>query len=426
LPLVSSSVDGTLDAITNASDVYELHVRSGHRVTFSLTGASANFVLNVFGRDAASTSANPKATGLTESSVDYLPQATGSVFVQVRSAAGASGDYTLTHTIAPVPDPDDDIPGVAPVGTTVTGALDAVGDTDDVYAVTLQEGQGITVGLTGEPYTDFDAYLFSRAASSVTTVTGLVAGSAEDGSTESFSYSVPAGWAGTYYIDAAAYLGGGAYTLTYRTGSTTRLSMSAPTTCGWSGSATVSGRLTTTVEGKPVPGRSVKVWASTDKNHWTKVASASTDGWGNWKASVKPKRRTYYIAEFEGDPLSAGAAYTYSESALKTITPRAYLTRPYAPTTTYRNRTWTATGLLRPKHTNRARTVKIVCYRYQNKKWVARKTVYATNYNISQYTTKYQRKISLPYRGKWKLVASVPGDSIHVATKSSARYVTVK
>lgn len=427
LPLVTSPVHGTLNAAAgDDSDVYEIHVLSGERVTFTLTGApGTDFRVEVFAREASSISNGPMATGAAGAPVAFSPQATGSVFVRVRAIAGA-GDYTLSHAIATVPHADDEIPGVVPVGTTVTGVLDAVGDTDDVYAVTLQEGQGLTVGLTGEPYTDFDAYLFSPAASSVHTMTGLVAGAAEDGSTESFSYSVPAGWAGRYYVDAAAYLGGGAYTLTYRIGSTTRLSLSAPTTCAWSGSAAVSGRLTTAIEGKPVPGRVVRVWASTDMNHWAQVASSGTDAWGNWSTSVKPKRRTYYIAEFEGDPLSSGGVFTYSESDLKTITPRAYLTRPYAPNTTYRNRTWTASGFLRPKHTNRARTVKIVCYRLQNNKWVARKSLYTINNTVSQYTTKYQAKVSLPYRGKWKLVASVPGDSLHVATKSSARYVTVK
>ena len=50
----------------------------------------------------------------------------------------------------------------------------------------------------------------------------------------------------------------------------------------------------------------------------------------------------------------------------------------------------------------------------------------AKNYSQRATATKYSTSIVLPYKGKWKLVASTPDDGYHAATTSAATYVTVR
>jgi hypothetical protein len=435
-PSRTGSVTGTLDAATaDKSDVYELHLTAGQKASFELdVPPGADYRLRVYAKGAASlASSTPVAiSGAGDpSTVIYPTSASGSCYVRVEALAGL-GDYTLGFQVEDIAAPDNEIPGVVTLadGATVTGTLDQSGDIDDVYRVALSAGQGLTASLSGMEFgSDFDLWAFAPDASSVNTFTGLIAGSVEDGvQEERVSFSVPdAASAGVYYLDPRVYVGGGSYTLTVKKGSTSKISITAPATCAWSGTATVSGKLLA-YSGTPISGRPVDVWESTDPTNphsWTPVDFAETDATGFWSASVTPKRRTWYVASFEGD---ASGAYTYSESAATAITPRAYLTRPYAPTSTYRNRTWTAYGYLRPKHPSGDHSVKISCYRWStaSHKWVLKKTAYATNYTYTAYTTKYKKTLSLPYRGKWKLVASIAGDMTHVATSSSARYVTIK
>ena len=83
-----------------------------------------------------------------------------------------------------------------------------------------------------------------------------------------------------------------------------------------------------------------------------------------------------------------------------TVTPRAYLTRPYAPKTVYRNRSFSVRGYLKPRHTSGARNVKVTAYRADSGVWR-----YAKNYNYGSYT-QYKTSLSLPYKGRWKLVAT--------------------
>lgn len=425
--MVASSVDGTLDSVSDADDVYEVHVLAGSALTCTLTAdPGTDFRLELFSRTATSTEATPVASSVGGVAT-YLPAASGSVFVRVRAITG-SGAYSLAYGTEYTPDPDDEIPGTAAASTVLTGTLDRAGDFDDVYAVHLEAGQGITVGLTSVDHSDFDLLLYSPEAESVNSMTGLVAWSGNDmGIPEELSFSAME--AGTYYLDAKAYVGGGQYTLTYKTGNASKLSISGPSTCAWSGSATVSGNLSSST-GVGLAHRIVHVWASTDYTssdpHWSIVSASYTDLTGHWQTSVNPKRKTWYVAQFSGDSIAASDPYPYSESVAKIITPRAYLTRPTVPRTAYRNRSWTSYGYLRPKHTTGLHSVKISCYRYENKKWVKRRTYYALNYYASPYTTKYKRKMSLPYSGKWKLVASVTGNTTHVATNSYPRYVTVK
>ncbi len=434
-PSKAGSVGGTLDVVTDQSDVYELYLSAGQRADFELdVPAGADYRLKVYGKGAASlANSTPVAVSGAGDPVftSYATDASGSCYVRVEALAGA-GHYTLGFRVEDTDAPDNEIPGIVTLAgsTTAAGTLDQSGDRDDVYRVSLSVGQGLTATLSGTEFgADFDLWAFSPQAASVDSIAALVAGSVEEGSNpEWLSFSVSdAVSGGVYYIDPRVYVGGGSYQLTVEPGLASKLSISAPATCAWSKTASVSGRLLA-YAGTPISNRPVDVWKSTDPANpqsWTQVAYDMTDSTGRWKITVAPKRKTWYRASFEGD---RSATYTASESAAKTITPRAYLTRPYAPKSVGRAKYWTAYGYLRPKHATGGKYVKIRCYRWStaHHKWVLKKTTYATNYYYSKYTTKYKKKLSLPSRGKWKLSASVPGDTTHAATTSYSRYVTVK
>ncbi|PGV53326.1 hypothetical protein COD92_06960 [Bacillus sp. AFS037270] len=111
---------------------------------------------------------------------------------------------------------DNDIPGIAFPGTSVTNTLSSTTDLDDVYSINLVKGQKITVTLSGATGTDFDIYLYNSTATTVKSSANIVAYSEKAAtSSETFTYTAPAD--GKYYLDVYAYKGAGSYTATLKT-----------------------------------------------------------------------------------------------------------------------------------------------------------------------------------------------------------------
>ncbi|QIZ05623.1 S8 family serine peptidase [Priestia megaterium] len=111
---------------------------------------------------------------------------------------------------------DNDIPGVAFPGTSVSNTVSATTDLDDVYSINLVKGQKITVTLSGATGTDFDIYLYNSAATTVKSSANIVAYSEKAAtSSETFTYTAPND--GKYYLDVYAYKGAGSYTATLKT-----------------------------------------------------------------------------------------------------------------------------------------------------------------------------------------------------------------
>lgn len=137
--------------------------------------------------------------------------------------AAPRGFLSLTSALAPAMAPADsrlfeadaNIAGaVALPASPVRDLLDASSDVRDVYSVALGVGQKITLSLTGSDGTDMRLSLFGPGATDVTT-DSPVAVTGGPGYPQAVVYTVPAGKAGTYYVDAAAMAGSGNYTLTY-------------------------------------------------------------------------------------------------------------------------------------------------------------------------------------------------------------------
>jgi len=204
-------------------------------------------------------------------------------------------------------------------------------------------------------------------------------------------------------------------TLTYAT-ITTNASI-----VNYGGSASLTVRLKDS-DGVAVTGKSMKIYTSPDKIHWTywKTVSVAT---GTTSFPVAPTNKTYYQTRFLGD----NDYVAHTSVVAPSVTPKVYLTTPTAPSYTYLGRTFTSVSYLKPKHTTGTYPVKIMCYRYESGKWVYRKYFMAKASNPTGSTsTKCSAAVKLPYRGKWRIRA-YHVDALHAATYSSAvRTVIVK
>jgi Tol biopolymer transport system component len=143
---------------------------------------------------------------------------------------------------------------------------------------------------------------------------------------------------------------------------------------------------------------------------------------------------------------SSGRVVTYSSDATNLVAddlnnhadffttvlpaPRVKLANAVAPTSVYAGRYFTAYAVIRPRHTAGTYPARIYRYRYVSGRW--RPYGYSnakasSGGTITDPWSKCSAAIRLPYRGRWRLRAYAPGDSLHAATWSSAyRYVTVK
>lgn len=111
---------------------------------------------------------------------------------------------------------DDNIPGSELTTSPVTGALDAAGNSHDVYFLYLEQGVSVDFALTGDPGTDFRLRMFDSTASDVSSTTGLVAESPGGGYSQTIKGDAPA--TGYYMVDVEAVSGSGTYMLTWSYG----------------------------------------------------------------------------------------------------------------------------------------------------------------------------------------------------------------
>jgi len=186
----------------------------------------------------------------------------------------------------------------------------------------------------------------------------------------------------------------------------------------YKGKSTISGVLTATATGHRIEGRPValKYYSGSALKTW---ATKNTDKYGKVAFDVYPTNKTTYRLQF------TSTEYQSRLTSSVSVTPRVSLTTPRRPSSAKRNRTFTTYGYLSPRHTQYTYPVKVIAYRYQSGRWVARKTFKAKAYNDTR-GTKYVAKVSLPYTGKWKLRANAPSDSLHYSTWTAyTRYFRV-
>jgi hypothetical protein len=88
----------------------------------------------------------------------------------------------------------------------------------------------------------------------------------------------------------------------------TALSVAAPATIAAGRPATVSGRLTDTTAGAPIPGATVRICQRTVVSSSTACTSVTTDGNGTAGLVVHPRIATVYWLGYDGSPVLAAAA----------------------------------------------------------------------------------------------------------------------
>lgn len=212
--LPASPATGSLDVATDAHDVFSVSIPAGQRLVLSLTGdAGSDFDMNLFAPDATTIFAPAEpivyaSTGEYPETLTYDSTSTATYFLDLE-AWGGTGAYTLTWEIVTTPpaDADDSLPGVALPASPVAGTLSDASDTDDVYSVDLTAGQTLNVQLTGDTDTEFFLYLLGPDA--VSLESAPLAFSADAAYPEKISYTATVD--GTYYLDAYANFGSGAY-----------------------------------------------------------------------------------------------------------------------------------------------------------------------------------------------------------------------
>ncbi|PGM56088.1 S8 family serine peptidase [Bacillus sp. AFS053548] len=107
---------------------------------------------------------------------------------------------------------DNDTPGIPLDKSVLNGSLDSKNDKNDVYAISLKEGQGITFSLNGQTGSDFDLYVYNESASSVNNKNGMVAYSENiNSSKEKINFIAPR--TGIYFVNVYDYNGSGNYKL---------------------------------------------------------------------------------------------------------------------------------------------------------------------------------------------------------------------
>lgn len=211
IPLGVSPVAGTLTQSSDMNDVYRVYLEAGKTITARVSGnAGTNVDLFLFSPGTANVSSHgvavAQAVGVSyPDSFDYTVPTTGTYYLDAY-AAGGSGAYQLTVAS------DDEIPGVPIMSSPITGTLSSTTDADDVFAVHLDHGDVLQASVSGPLGSDYRLFLYAPGADSVWTDTpvGGVTGGVYP---RAFQYSA---WrSGTYYLDAYAYSGTGAYTITY-------------------------------------------------------------------------------------------------------------------------------------------------------------------------------------------------------------------
>jgi len=147
-------------------------------------------------------------------------KATGKQLSALQGKVGSgkliSAKNALSSLAPPPAASDDDIPGI-PFQKAARDLLDASTDPNDVFSVSLGEGETLNLSLTGKAGTDFDLYVYSPDAKTVNSGEEIVAYSENVGtSDERIEFTAPT--AGTYYINAFAYAGSGSYSLWTKSG----------------------------------------------------------------------------------------------------------------------------------------------------------------------------------------------------------------
>jgi hypothetical protein len=180
------------------------------------------------------------------------------------------------------------------------------------------------------------------------------------------------------------------------------------------------------------PGATLRLQSSADGVTWadagTLVASAASPGVAS--TTLRQTRSLKYRLVFDGDATWNEDTYRPATSAAITVAYAPRLTTPSCPSRVKRKRRFTVTAYVSAPVPNRSAVVTYSFQRYQKVsgryKYVTRKSVRLKGSVYTSSTLRYRITTSLPYSGKWRVVASYSGAPMHANLTSGYRYFTVK
>lgn len=324
-----------------------------------------------------------------------------------------------------------------PVSVTTPGAPAPPVARDDAYEV----DQGKTLAVSAPGVLGNDESQASRSAAlGVAPSQGALTLTTEG----SFTYTPPAGWSGTVSfsyraVSQSVYSEPASVTIVVHpiapppapptpppaeaapSATSIALTSLSRTLSRYGDSFMMSGRLES--GGKPLPGmRVVLQTAAGPAGPFTDTTiTKATAADGGFSLSHLPRSKTFYRVLFAGQ----SDVVLGSTSAVRSATPKAFVGTPVAPTTMRSSRASAVYGYLKPRHVAGSYPVRVYRYRYVGGKWKSYGYVKAKASTYSTYS-KYTTSLKLPYRGRWKIRAYHPADSVHAAGWSGFDYVTVK
>jgi len=239
-----------------------------------------------------------------------------------------------------------------------------------------------------------------------------------------FTYAPVRGWTGadkfTYACTDGASVSNDA-TVTVQTWSPTRAALSVDhSTPAYDGATTLRATLKT-LKGTAVRGQRVVFEARRTNGSWYSVGSAVTGDTGVAALRLSGVRSAIRLRARSSWTDTYGAA----GSSWLTVTPHVYLSKPSAPATVKRSRSFSVSGYLKPRFSAGSKPVKLKFYRRQSGKWVHKKSVWVKVKNYSTYS-KYAGSVTLTSRGSWRVRAYRPASATRAATYSGYRYFKVK
>lgn len=215
--LPASPATGAVDASTDTDDVYAFSLVAGEKIEVTLTATGIGDIdLRLFGPGTTDIGTEVPVASNTGNGnpkvVLYTATQTGVFYADVRAESG-SATYALDYRIVGNDPSDDDIPGKPIPASPVAGTLARGVDNDDVFSVYLERGDRLTASLQGAEGTDFDLYLFPPGATTVNYPSEWLDASATEVYPDVVSFTALT--SGTYYLDAYAASGSGAYAISW-------------------------------------------------------------------------------------------------------------------------------------------------------------------------------------------------------------------
>ncbi|MDI6901344.1 MAG: cell wall-binding repeat-containing protein [Anaerosomatales bacterium] len=208
--LPSPVISGSVDAATDAWDVFSFRAAPGERIVVDAAPTSATSTLDIrlvlWGPGATSVGSlslqesDFYGAGSEEWICYTIPGSApkGTYYLGINAFAG-SGGYEAVWTIDSRS--DGNIPGVTmPMGSFV-GDVDTVYDADDVFAVDLGVGQTLEATVSVDPASTVTTYLYGPGATDVWSSVFL---DTQTGDEVHVTYAPGPGEAGTYYLDVSA------------------------------------------------------------------------------------------------------------------------------------------------------------------------------------------------------------------------------